>query len=63
MNWQGSKPCPRRIGSGLPDPVRFAFWAGVLLLGLSIECSGFILRDARKKCFGHCRFDGGHSFT
>jgi hypothetical protein len=26
MNWQGSKPCPKRIGSGLPDPVRFAFW-------------------------------------
>ena len=25
MNWQGSKPCPRRIGSGLPGPVRFAF--------------------------------------
>src|SRR4051794_21169634 len=24
MNWQGSKPCSRRIGSGLPGPVRFA---------------------------------------
>jgi len=26
MNWQGSKPCSRRIGSGFPDPVRFVFW-------------------------------------
>jgi hypothetical protein len=26
MNWQGSKPCSKRIGSGLPGPVRFAFW-------------------------------------
>jgi hypothetical protein len=26
-DWQGSKPCSKRIGSGLPDPVRFVFWA------------------------------------
>jgi hypothetical protein len=25
MNWQGSKPCSRRIGPGFPDPVRFVF--------------------------------------
>src|SRR5689334_14893753 len=25
MNWQGSKPCPKRIGAGPPAPVRFAF--------------------------------------
>ena len=25
MNWQGTKPCSRRIGSGCPGPVRFAF--------------------------------------
>jgi hypothetical protein len=25
MNWQGSKPCSKRIGPGFPGPVRFAF--------------------------------------
>jgi len=26
MNWQGSKPCSKRIGTGFPGPVRFVFW-------------------------------------
>jgi len=25
MNWQGSKPCSKRTGPGLPGPVRFVF--------------------------------------
>jgi hypothetical protein len=28
LNWQGSKPCSKRIGAGLPAPVRFVFLQG-----------------------------------
>jgi hypothetical protein len=28
LNWQGSKPCSKRIGAGLPAPVRFVFEGG-----------------------------------